>query len=273
MDDFTYIGGNVAAIRAEIESAARRSGRDSSMIDLMAVSKRHPAEAVHAAWKAGIRLFGENRVQEAHAKFAGIRGELDGLRLDMIGPLQTNKIGKAVALFNAIQSVDSEELLRGILDRIITRWQKCTQAGNAVKSCDTESMYGPMPALSKLYFELHTGEDSKTGFPDADSIFRACEHLIVRREALTQARSQTGARAFNLELAGLMTMAPFTSDETMIRRSFSSLRHTLEDVQKKFGLEDTVGLSMGMSGDYRIAVEEGATLIRIGTAIFGERNP
>jgi PLP dependent protein len=237
--DYSFVGARVEDIRGRIAAAATRSGRDISNIELLAVSKFHPLEAVAAAWDSGLRSFGESRVQEAEGKFPDFRSSHPGLRLDMIGHLQSNKAKKAIELFDRIESVDSAELLLELDERA------------ARLSLHREAL-----------LELHTGEESKEGFLSADELYRALESLLSRPD-----------RA--LEPRGLMTMAPNTRDEQELRRSFSSLRSALEGAISRFGraggLERFDILSMGMSGDYEIAVEEGSTLLRIGTAIFGER--
>lgn len=238
--DYSFVRDRVERIRLAIEEAASRSGRRASEIELLAVSKFHPAEAVRAAWDAGLRSFGESRVQEAEGKFPPfVAAAHPGLRLDMIGHLQSNKAKKAVLLFDRIESVDSGSLLIALDER-------ARQAS----------------LRREVLLELHTGEESKEGFGDVDELYRALELLLSRPD-----------RA--LEPRGLMTMAPNSRDQAAVRASFSSLRSALEGAVSRFGLSRGAGgfnvLSMGMSGDYELAVEEGSTLVRIGTAIFGER--
>lgn len=238
--DYSSLRDRAGEVRRRIAAAAARSGRSASAIELLAVSKFHPLEAVEAAWDAGLRSFGESRVQEAESKFPAFAASHPGLRLDMIGHLQSNKAKKAASLFDRIQSVDSAELLLELDERSLRAGKKL-----------------------EILLELHTGEESKEGFADEDSLYRALELLLERPE-----------RA--LELRGLMTMAPNTGDESALRASFSSLRRALEGASERFGAAGGgLGrfdiLSMGMSGDYEIAIEEGSTLVRIGTAIFGER--
>lgn len=243
MAGYALIGDNIGIVRERVEKAAARAGRDPSDIAIMAVSKFQPEEAVAAAYSAGMRLFGENRVQEAAAKYAGLRSTCPLLKLHMIGSLQSNKINKALGTFDAIQSVDSIQLLEAIVRR----------------------MPGSRSLPFELYLELHTGEESKAGFPDEDSLFRAVEAFLAMSG---EGSGQAGAAC---RLAGLMTMAPFTDDEKAIRGSFRRLAGARDGISRRFGLTGFGGLSMGMSGDYGIAIEEGATLVRIGTAIFGER--
>jgi PLP dependent protein len=156
--------------------------------------------------------------------------------VDLIGNLQSNKVNKALRFFDSIQSVGSIELLEAIAVRAHERDKKL-----------------------RLFLELHTGEDSKSGFPDIDSLLQAIE-------------SYEASKPTNMiELVGLMTMAPFTNNEKLLRESFRRLYRTRDEVGKRFSLPCFTELSMGMSGDFEIAIEEGSTLLRIGTAIFGER--
>jgi pyridoxal phosphate enzyme (YggS family) len=196
----------------------------------MAVSKFQPRSRIEEALKSGVRLFGENRVQEAAEKFPG--PSLD-YEVHLIGSLQRNKAKLAVRLFDCVQSVDREE--------IIVELAKC--AGERE---------GPLRVL----LEFHTGEVSKSGFPDEESLCRGAEKLL----------SLPG-----LSAEGLMTMAPFSDDEKLIRASFRALVHAQGTLASRFPQVSWRCLSMGMSGDFEIAVEEGSTLLRIGTAIFGER--
>jgi PLP dependent protein len=233
---YSFVKGRVEEIRERISEAAARSGRDPAEIELLAVTKFHPIEAAQAAWDAGIASFGESRVQEAEVKFPPFLAAHPSARLDMIGHLQSNKAKKAVALFSRLESVDSSELLLELDER-------ARAAG----------------LRREVLLELHTGEESKEGFRDEDGLYRALE-LLLSREGCC------------LEPRGLMTMAPNTEDEARLRASFRALRSALEGARARFGLSGLDILSMGMSGDYPIAVEEGSTLLRIGTALFGERS-
>jgi PLP dependent protein len=245
MTDYSFVRGAVQSARARVEAAAARSGRSGEAVELLAVTKFHPIEAVRAAWEAGIRSFGESRVQEAEGKYPAFLAEQPGARLDMIGHIQSNKARKAVALFSRLQSVDSPELLMELEAR-----------ARAAGLC------------REVLLELHTGEESKEGFRGADELYRALELLLSVPDRW-------------LEPRGLMTMAPNGGDEAAIRSSFRALRSALEGARARFGAYLGAGpggagfdvLSMGMSGDYELAVEEGSTLVRIGTALFGSRAP
>jgi pyridoxal phosphate enzyme (YggS family) len=197
----------------------------------MGVSKFQPPEAVEAAWRWGLRLFGENRVQEAAGKFEGLH--CPGLELHLIGSLQRNKAKTAVSLFDCVQSVDRDELIDHL--------------GNL--SAQRES---PLSIL----LEFHCGEESKAGYPEEDDLFRAAERAL----------------AFpGLRIQGLMTMAPNTQDKAPVRAAFRRLAAAREALRARFPDSDWQVLSMGMSGDFETAIEEGSTLVRIGTAIFGAR--
>lgn len=234
MDDGGMVSRNLESLRERMSGACLRAGRRPGEVELLAVTKFQPLEAVRAAWEAGIRRFGENRVQEAGEKFPAFRAERAELRLDMIGHLQGNKVKKATALFDTVESVDSVELVGALGER----------AAEAGRRLD-------------ILFELHTGEESKSGFPDADALARGVEASLSFPY---------------LTPRGLMTMAPFRADRAAVRASFRSLRSALEALRSRFALPSFTTLSMGMSGDFEIAIEEGATLVRIGTALFGGRS-
>jgi pyridoxal phosphate enzyme (YggS family) len=226
------IAANVLGIREKMQAACVRSGRDASEIELMAVSKLRPLAAVEEAHKQGISLFGESRVKEAIEKLASFElHKKKSAEIHLIGKLQRNKAKKAADFFDCIQSVDSLSLVEEL---------------GRLTLADKPLM---------ILFELHTGEESKSGFPDLDSLFRAAEKALVFP---------------GLNPAGLMTIAPFTADEKAIRTSFRLCYNAREELKKRFPESNWPCLSMGMSGDFEIALEEGSTLIRIGTAIFGE---
>jgi len=224
-------------IEEKIDAACRRAGRNRGDIQLLGVSKFHPRELVEEAWEGGLRLFGENRVQEAVEKFTPLRVEHPDLAIHLIGTLQRNKAKVGAAFFDCIESVDRDSLLDDL--------GRCCQGRKT-----------PLPIL----LEYHTGESSKAGYPDEDSLCRGAEKAL----------SLPGLR-----LAGLMTLAPFGVAEEEVRASFRALRKARDRLRA--GFPDQEGrvswdcLSMGMSGDFEIAIEEGSTLVRIGTAIFGER--
>jgi pyridoxal phosphate enzyme (YggS family) len=228
-----YIADNLHRIWDDIASTLERAGRSGDAARLVAVSKFHPVEAVAAAYQAGQRLFGENRVQEAAVKFSETQGSCPDAVLHIIGTLQRNKVRGAVECAVCLEAVDRIEVLL----------EAEKQASKIGKTVD-------------VLLELHTGEESKAGFPDTDALFAALDAA----SGLPHVRP-----------CGLMTMAPFTTDSAVVRRSFVTLREALKQCRARFPSLPLTELSMGMSNDYKIAIEEGSTLVRIGTAIFGER--
>lgn len=224
---------SVTDIMRRSAAACRRAGRDTESVTLLGVTKFHPPEAVAAAYTAGIRVFGENRVQEAEAKYSGLRNFIPGAEVHLLGHLQSNKIRKAVEIFDAVQSVDSEKVL-------IELSKRADAAGREID----------------IIFELHTGEESKSGFQSAQDLLAG----------LSLAYRLPGLRP-----RGLMTMAPYTDDVAAIRNSFKTCRQVWLEARAKADSKVFDTLSMGMTNDYELAIEEGSTLIRIGTAIFGER--
>ena len=227
---------NLETVKKQIKNAALKSGRNPEEIKLVAVSKFHPAKAVCEAFECGQLLFGENRIQEAAGKFDDVRKIHPEAELHIIGSLQRNKVKEAVRIASCIHSVDRLELIEEI-----------------EKQCDK------IDKTIDILFELHTGEESKSGFENEDKISEALE-------ALTEGRFP------HVNPAGFMTMAPFTNDKARIRKSFTILRECRNRLQVKYPAFNLSELSMGMSGDFETAIEEGSTMVRIGTAIFGERD-
>lgn len=227
------IADRLTEVRARIDRAARSAGRDPASVTLVAVSKTFPVAAVRQAYEAGQRDFGENRVQEALQKI-GATSDLD-IRWHLLGHLQTNKARKAAPAFAMIQSVDSVELL-----------QKLDAAAAEA---------GHTPDLL-IQVDL-AGEATKFGVPPAD----------VPR--LLEAAAVCGAA----RVVGLMTLPPLPERSEDARPWFRQLRD-LRDGWLASGVPAAMlrQLSMGMSGDFEVAVAEGATLVRVGTAIFGERH-
>ena len=223
--DRAAIAANLAAVKARIADACARAGRNPASVQLVAVSKTHPAEAVVAALEAGQARFGENRVQEAQAKFPALRPAHPELRLHIIGGLQTNKARDAVRVADVIESLDRPKLASAIAEAI-------RKEGRA----------------PDLLVQVNTGDEpQKAGVArtEAADFLRAC-------------REQHG-----LAVQGLMCIPPAEDDP---RPHFA----WLAELAAKHGLKT---ISMGMSGDFEVAIEEGATLVRVGTAIFGHRPP
>ena len=224
------IADRVAAVRERIARAAARAGRKSEDVTLVAVSKTQGPEIVRAAFAAGLRVFGENRVQEAEAKAATLADlRAAGLAWHLVGHLQVNKARKAAPLFDLIHSVDSAELGRKL-------------AGE-----------GGRPQRALVQVDL-AGEETKFGVPEAD--------LPAVLEGL---RALPGLR-----VEGLMLIPPFFEEPERTRPFFQRLRALRDDALDR-GLLAAGSLSMGMSHDFEVAIEEGATFVRVGTAIFGER--
>ena len=232
---FMSIAGNLAAVRERIEQAARRAGRSSSEVALMGVTKTHPPEAIREGYAAGLRLFGENRVQEFAAK-TPLLADLDGAEWHMIGHLQSNKAAKTAELFHAVDSIDSVKLA-----------EKLDAAARTLNK--------KLPALIEINVG---GEAAKSGVaPDS----RELEDLLLSAPWFEA-----------LEFRGLMTVPPFTDDPEGARPFFRKLREFRDAISARemAGIRMDV-LSMGMSHDFEVAIEEGSTCVRVGTAIFGER--
>ena len=226
---------NLHKVLKQINDAEEKAGREKGSVKLLAVSKFHPQEAVLEAIKAGQLLFGENRVQEASQKFPDILEKNPEIQLQMIGQLQSNKVKQAVKIASCIQSVDRIELLEEIE-------KQCAKIDKKIS----------------VLFEVHTGEESKSGFTSL--------------EVLNQALENCNNNVYpHIIPSGFMTMAPFTDDKELIRKSFRTLRELKEQFQNKYPDMNLSELSMGMSCDFEIAIEEGSTMVRVGTAIFGER--
>ena len=243
------IAGRIELVKEKMEKAAFRSGRKPGDIRLMGVTKFHNIEKIEEAVNAGLFLFGESRVQEAAKKYPALKEKYHALELHLIGNLQRNKVKNIFGLFDGIQSVDREELIRTLGDFS----GKNTLGGGDGHGAETSLLEKPLSVL----LEMHTGEESKTGFPDEDALSRAAELVLSFP---------------HLKLSGLMTMAPFTRDVKAVRQSFRKLVSAQACLQRRFPASKNAGfscLSMGMSDDFEIAIEEGSTLVRIGTLIFG----
>ena len=217
------IAENLAAVKASIAAAAAAAGRDAQAVGLVAVSKTHGPDPIRAAVRAGQLLFGENRVQEAEAKYPALKAEFADLRLHLIGPLQSNKVKRAVELFDAIETVDRPKLARALAREMAAQ--------------------GRRPAC---FIQVNTGEEpQKAGIvpADADGFIELCRGEL------------------RLPVAGLMCIPP---------QGVAPGLHfgLLAEMARRNGLS---ALSMGMSADYETAVRFGATLVRVGTAIFGAR--
>ncbi|MEP6912434.1 MAG: YggS family pyridoxal phosphate-dependent enzyme [bacterium] len=222
-------------VRRRIQTCASRCGREAEAITLVAVSKTHPVEAVRKALGAGVTDFGENRVQEAESKIPELGHKV--ARWHLVGHLQANKASRALKLFDVIHSLDSVALARR-LNRL----------------CEEEER-DEFPVLIQVDIAR---EESKSGVTE--------DGLPALLEAINECS--------RLRLAGLMTLPPYFADPELVRPFFTRLREMRDAFQVKGYFGQSRGeLSMGMSHDFDVAIEEGATILRIGTAIFGKRNP
>jgi pyridoxal phosphate enzyme (YggS family) len=224
----------LGAIRRRIADAAARAGRSAGEVRLIAVSKKQPAQAMQALVDAGAKDFGESQVQEALDKVAHFRGA--GLNWHFIGHLQSNKTRHVPGHFHWVHSVDSTRLARRLNEAVCAAATAPLQMLLQVNVAGDPAKHGLMPG------ELYAAVD---------------ELLELRLEGV--------------RLRGLMTIGWLDSDESATRASFARLRDLLAGCRARFG-DEFRELSMGMSGDFEIAVEEGATMVRVGTALFGPRN-
>jgi pyridoxal phosphate enzyme (YggS family) len=229
------ISENIAKIGERMEAAARRRGRRAEDVGLMAVTKTHPAERIREAYAAGLRLFGENRVQEFMGKATGL-ADLTDAEWHMIGHLQTNKAAKAAELFSAIDSVDSMKLTEKLDAAAKSRGKRL-----------------------RVLIEVNVGSEAAKSGVAADS--------AELEEILSAAPGLEG-----LQFCGLMTIPPYTDDPEGARGYFRKLRELRDSIaRRRLPAVAMDVLSMGMSHDFEVAIEEGSTCVRVGTAIFGER--
>ncbi|MEJ2555261.1 MAG: YggS family pyridoxal phosphate-dependent enzyme [Anaerolineae bacterium] len=256
---------NLACLGERIEGAARRAGRDPAEVTLVAVTKTHPVEMVRAAYRAGVRQFGENRVEEGQLKISAFDEWLAASSeasqrptWHMIGHLQSRKAGDALAYFDVIHSVDSLKLAQR-LNRLAER-DVPGRGGIGTAGALPDRL--PMPILLECNV---SGEASKYGFAlsrwQEDRQARTTFFDVVRRIVeLPQ-----------LRLQGLMTMAPIVPEPQQVRPVFAALRTLRDALAEEFPAVAWRHLSMGMTDDFEVAIEEGATLVRVGRAIFGPR--
>lgn len=227
---------NLKLIQNKISEAEYKAGRSAGSVKLMAVSKFHTIEEIQQAIDAGQTLFGENRVQEAEQKFTELYKTNKNIHLHMIGQLQTNKVKTAVQIAECIESVDRLDLIKEIE-------KQCAKINKTID----------------ILFEIHTGEESKAGFETEEELL----------EVLDLCEKGTFP---HVNPCGFMTMAPFTEDVSLVKKSFTTLKDLSGRMQQKYPMFKFEELSMGMSGDFELAIAEGSTCVRVGTAIFGERD-
>jgi PLP dependent protein len=229
------IAENIAEVQERIAAATRRAGRNPEEITLMGVSKTFPVERIREAYAAGLRVFGENRVQEFAGKADALR-DLRDTEWHLIGHLQTNKAAKAAELFDAVDSVDSP--------RMAERLNASAESAGKTLSVLIEINVGGEKAKSGVALDSGELEQILRGAP----------------------------RRGNLKIHGLMTVPPYTEDPKGSRAYFRQLRHIRDSIAARdLPQISMAALSMGMSHDFEVAIEEGATCVRVGTAIFGER--
>lgn len=236
---------NLAQVHERMAQAALRVGRDPAGVTLVAVTKTFPPEAVIAAYDAGVRHFGENRVEEALPKIPAVHACLAGPRptWHMVGHVQSRKAQPVVACFDTVDSVDRLKIALRLS-------QFAHEAGR------------DLPVLLECNV---SGEETKFGFD-----LRDWGQDEARRSAFFTEVGEILALP-GLAVQGLMTMAPFVADAEVVRPVFASLRALLDVLRERFPMGDWRHLSMGMTDDFEVAIEEGATLVRIGRAIFGPR--
>jgi len=227
------LGARLTAVRGRIAAAANAAGREPEEVKLIAISKTHPASVIRTVIELGATDLGENRVQEAEEKITEIGR--DRVRWHLVGHLQANKARRAVNFFEVIHSIDSLDLARR-LDRL------CTEEGR-------EKL--------QVLIQVDLGhEETKSGMDESE-----LNQMVDGLESLT-----------HLELIGLMTLPPFFDDVEQSRPFFRRLRELRDELKTRGAFGGRKGeLSMGMTHDFEVAIQEGATMVRIGTAIFGER--
>lgn len=249
MEQTQQIAQNVAAVRERIAAAAARAGRSPDEITLIAVTKTHSARRVDMALAAGITDCGENRVQEAKEKIELLRDA--PVRWHLIGHLQRNKARRAAARFDMVHSLDSVKLAEALNRHV-----------------EEDSLLHPEGTRRRLPVLLQvnvSGEETKEGFDLVGGVTnRAALASFVEAARQIIALPQ-------LEVQGLMTVAPYADDPEEARPVFRALRELRDELMRQIPEASWQHLSMGMTGDFEVAIEEGATLVRVGRAIFGER--
>lgn len=230
-------------LQERIHRAATSVGRDPSDILVVAITKTHGPPLVEAAYEQGLRHFGENRVEEAEGKLPDLSSRHPEMIWHMVGHIQSRKAGRVPSLFSYVHSVDRLKIA-----------QRLSQAAvEENKSLD-------------VFLEVNlTGEETKYGFdlsrwPDDDAQFETCSQAVEAMSTLP-----------NLRVDGLMTMPPYTHDPETARPVFARLVRLRDALAKRFPQSAWTHLSMGMTSDFEVAIQEGATMVRIGTAIFGPR--
>jgi pyridoxal phosphate enzyme (YggS family) len=253
MNGTPSIAENLARIQEQIERAASRAGRSAKEITLVAVSKTHPAERIREAYGAGVRHFGENRVQEWESKNASL-SDLEAT-WHLIGHLQSNKVNRAARLFHSIDSVDAvalaERLDRAKKESTTGDTETAEKKRAEMRSPDATGS-GRLQVLIEVRLDPGTAKSGVGG----DQVLRLAESVLGLP---------------HLDLRGLMGVPPFFEDAEKVRPYFRRLRELRDNLRTQSGAGTLPVLSMGMSHDFGVAIEEGATEIRVGTALFGAR--
>ncbi len=234
LPSYDMLAENIASVRRHIAEAAERGGRRPEVITLVAVSKTKPVELIKLAYELGLRDFGENRVQDALPKIAEFRhAGVEPVTWHMIGHLQRNKVNKVIGSFDMVQSVDSLQLAQAL-----------------------NTHAGELEVHLKVLLQVNvSGEASKEGMTPEE----------------TPALARQVVALPHLDVQGLMTVAPLVQNAEEVRPVFRALRQLRNDLREQVPQSTWQHLSMGMTDDYGVAIEEGATIVRIGRAIFGER--
>lgn len=265
------IATRIAAVRERIAAAARRAGRSPDEITLVGVTKTHPPDVIAAAVAAGLRDLGENRVQEAERKIPALAPR-SAITWHLIGHLQTNKARRAATLFDMVHSVDSTRLAVALDRHVAERTRETRDTRHEMHAAESpvSSLQSPVSSLSSpllpvlLQVNL-SGEATKEGFELAgweerpelcDAFFADVERILTLP---------------GLAVRGLMTIAPWGGGAEAARPTFRAARRLRYELGRRFPAADWSALSMGMTDDFEIAIEEGATIVRVGRAIFGER--
>lgn len=250
------LAARIAQVHERIAAAAGRAGRAPGEVRLVGVTKTHPPELVAEALAAGLADFGENRVQEAQAKIVALAAERSRVRWHLIGHLQSNKAKRAAELFDLVHSVDSLHLAQALARGVGAR-----ELGDR----DSGPSHQLPPPLAVLLQVNVLGETSKEGFDLADWQVRpaALDKFLAEAEQILALPG--------LAVRGLMTIAPWGSDPEQARPAFRSTRLLRDLMAQRLPGASWAELSMGMTDDFEVAIEEGATIVRVGRAIFGSR--
>lgn len=248
---------NLTIVQENIEKACQKVKRKPSDISILAVTKFRSIEEIQAIINLGLNKLGENRVQEALEKFPILFQNNENIKLHLIGNLQRNKVKTILPIVDCIQSIDRISLAQEIIKELY----KIQVEKNMSKNADLSHTLGLSHTID-LLMEVHTAEESKNGFQSLDDLWACMDYL------LEESVKNNSSEFPQVKIQGFMTMAPFTKNEKEIRSSFQQLKKVQEEAQKRYSSISLNELSMGMTNDYEIAIEEGATMLRLGSALF-----